>query len=304
MYKQTNDNGYFMSVDTGLNQRIWELMSHTGQAFFSSMVEHIATRLGLRMAFIVESMDLKGDRVAPLAIWGAQEFRGKQSYDTQGTPCERLSSGAASIYLKNLPDYFPNDSWLLQSGMQSYIAIPLLNEHFHVLGHMGVLDDREIENSDEAITLLESFAHRAREEIIRKRPDTGLQRILGESDWVLYRATPPAFSPRLQMIDGAGFLGYDQSELALYDDIRCRQLFDEDRSRVLDTFSNALDNGQKYFYVAIYPFKMREKYLKNYKHASWYPFWQNLKEGYDYFELEREEPLIGHKKGKYSISQK
>ena len=143
-----------MRDNTGLNQHIWELMSLTGQAFFSSMVEHIATKLGLRIAFIVEAMDLKGEHVAPLASWGAQRFRGKHSYDTQGTPCERLSSGTAGIYLKNLADYFPNDPWLLQSGMQSYVAIPLLDEHAHVLGHIGVLDDREMENADDCMAVL------------------------------------------------------------------------------------------------------------------------------------------------------
>ena len=228
------------------NQRSWEVMSQTGQAFFSSMVEHLATTLGKKVAFIVESMDLKGERVAPRASWGVHGFRGEQAYDTRGTPCERVASGASCIYLKNLSDYFPDDVWLQQSGMQSYVAIPLLDEHAHVLGHMGVLDDQEIEKPGDAIALMESFAHRAREEIVRKRPDTALRRILGESDWLLYRATPPQFSPRLQATDGTGFLGYAQSELVLYDDIRCRQLFEEDRSRVRETFTNAFENGEDF----------------------------------------------------------
>ena len=235
-----------MPNDNGLNQRTWELMSETGHAFFSSVVEHIATILGLRIAFIVEAMDVKGKHVAPLASWGVQEFRGNQGYDTQGTPCERLSSGTAGIYLNNLPNYFPDDPWLLQSGMQSYVAIPLLDEHAHVLGYMGVLDDREMENSENTIAVLESYAKRAKQEILRKRNETGLLRILGESNWLLYRATPPQFSPRLQTVDEADFLGYDQSELSLYEDIRCRQLFEEDRSRVLSTFTNAFENGQDF----------------------------------------------------------
>jgi len=235
-----------MLDDAQMNQRTWELMSQTGQAFFSAMVEHLAITLGLRVAFIVESMDLKGERVVPLASWGVRGFRGGQAYDTGGTPCERLGSGASGTYLNNLSNYFPNDAWLQQSGMQSYVAIPLLDEYAHVLGHIGVLDDREMQNSDDCIALLESFAHRAREEIVRKRLDTVLLRILGNSDWLLYRATPPQFSPRLQAIDGAGFLGYEQSELALYDDIRCRQMYEEDRSRVRNAFSNALENGQDF----------------------------------------------------------
>lgn len=235
-----------MFDDAQTNQRAWELMSQTGQAFFSSLVEHLAITQGLQAAFIVESMDLKGERVAPMASWGVHGFRGGQAYDTRGTPCERVGSDGACVYVDNLPDYFPDDTWLQQSGMQSYVAIPLLDEHAHVLGHIGLLDDREMENPDDAIALLETFALRAREEIVRKRSDTALRRILGESDWLLYRATPPQFSPRMQAANGAGFLGYEQSELALYDDIRCRQLFEEDRSRVRETFTNAFENGRDF----------------------------------------------------------
>ncbi|HIP46112.1 MAG TPA: murein L,D-transpeptidase [Campylobacterales bacterium] len=62
---------------------------------------------------------------------------------------------------------------------------------------------------------------------------------------------------------------------------------------------NALDNGQKFFYVAIYPFRMQEKNLKRYKNVSWYPFWQNLKEGYEIFNKERVPPQVSVKGKKY-----
>ncbi|NOR19703.1 MAG: PAS domain S-box protein [Xanthomonadales bacterium] len=160
-----------MRENTQLSQVTWDLMSRTGQAFFSSMVEHLATMLGLRVAFIVESMDMKGERVAPLASFGVQGFREECAYNTRGTPCERLAGGAAGIYPNNLLDHFPNDAWLQKTDMQAYVAIPLLDKHGHVLGHMGVLDDREIENSDKIIELLESFAQRVRAEITRKKLD-------------------------------------------------------------------------------------------------------------------------------------
>ena len=93
-----------MRKDTQLNQVTWELMSRTGQAFFTSIVEHLATVLGLRVAFIVEAMDMKGERVAPLASWGVQRFREECAYNTSGTPCERLAGGAAGIYPWELLD--------------------------------------------------------------------------------------------------------------------------------------------------------------------------------------------------------
>ncbi len=178
MEKSLRFNGYAMRENTQLNQVTWELMSQSGQVFFSSLVEHLATVLGLRVAFIVESLDSKGKRVAPLASWGVKGFREECAYNTSGTPCERLAHGAAGIYPNNLLDHFPEDTWLQQTDMQSYVAIPLLNEHGHVLAHMGVLDDRAIENPDEIINLLESFAHRVKDEIIRKKLDEEQPRTL------------------------------------------------------------------------------------------------------------------------------
>lgn len=62
---------------------------------------------------------------------------------------------------------------------------------------------------------------------------------------------------------------------------------------------NALDNGQKFFYVAIYPFKMKEETLKRYEGVSWYPFWQNLKEGYEIFNKEKVPPKVSVRGKKY-----
>lgn len=245
--RHANRSGYEMLDDAKMNQQTWELMSRTGLAFFSSLVEHLATTLGVRAAFIVESMDMKGDRAVSLASWGMQGFRGEHVYDTKETPCGRLGNGASGIFPSNLADYFPDDDWLQQSGMQSYVAVPLVNQYEHVLGYMGVLDDREMENPGKIIDLLEAFVPRTREEIIRKRRDTGLQRILEDSNWLLYRATHPQFSPRLQPpADGAGFLGYAQDELAAYEDLRCRQLLEEDRPRVLQTLADAFERGQNF----------------------------------------------------------
>ena len=86
MKKRVSYDGYSMRKNTQLNQVTWELMSQTGQAFFTSLVEHLATVLGLRVAFIVESMDPKGEHVAPLASWGVQGFRDECAYNTSGTP--------------------------------------------------------------------------------------------------------------------------------------------------------------------------------------------------------------------------
>lgn len=46
----------------------------------------------------------------------------------------------------------------------------------------------------------------------------------------------------------------------------------------------ALINGQDYFRVQIFPFRMTDANMQRHNKWRWYSFWENLKEGYDFFE--------------------
>jgi len=46
----------------------------------------------------------------------------------------------------------------------------------------------------------------------------------------------------------------------------------------------ALRNGQRFFRVHSFPFRMTDGNLARHADSRWKPFWTNLKEGYDFFE--------------------
>jgi murein L,D-transpeptidase YafK len=54
----------------------------------------------------------------------------------------------------------------------------------------------------------------------------------------------------------------------------------------------ALAGGQPAFQVQAYPFRMTAANMAKHKSDQWYGFWQNLKEGYDYFEVTHLPPKI------------
>jgi murein L,D-transpeptidase YafK len=45
----------------------------------------------------------------------------------------------------------------------------------------------------------------------------------------------------------------------------------------------ALRNGQKFFRVHVFPFRMTERRMNEARSDQWYSFWKNLQEGYDFF---------------------
>jgi len=60
-----------------------------------------------------------------------------------------------------------------------------------------------------------------------------------------------------------------------------------------------LDKHKGYVLVAAYPFRLDSKNLARYKNNRWYNFWQNLKEGYDYFQKHKTPPHVKVKSRKY-----
>lgn len=57
--------------------------------------------------------------------------------------------------------------------------------------------------------------------------------------------------------------------------------------------------GQPFFRVHSFPFKLDQETLDKHKSNEWYGFWQNLKQGYDYFEQHKRPPNVEVKNGQY-----
>lgn len=54
----------------------------------------------------------------------------------------------------------------------------------------------------------------------------------------------------------------------------------------------ALDNGQPFFRVHIFPFRMTEANMAEYGDHEWIEFWRNLKTGYNWFEEKKQPPNV------------
>ena len=61
---------------------------------------------------------------------------------------------------------------------------------------------------------------------------------------------------------------------------------------------------QETFQVHAFPFRMTAENMARHKTSKWYPFWQTLKEGYDYFEASRQLPPIAICERRYHVNVK
>jgi murein L,D-transpeptidase YafK len=72
----------------------------------------------------------------------------------------------------------------------------------------------------------------------------------------------------------------------------CYALTDEQIAEVYTLAREAFAAGQRAFQVQAFPFRMTPKNLARHRGNPNMPFWQNLKEGYDHFDVARTEPKV------------
>jgi len=85
--------------------------------------------------------------------------------------------------------------------------------------------------------------------------------------------------------------------------IGCYAMTDAKIEEIYMLVEEALKKGQSSVQVHIYPFHMTVENMAAYSHYRWYDFWENLKEGYDYFEAEHLPPKISVENKRYVVGE-
>lgn len=129
-----------------------------------------------------------------------------------------------------------------------------------------------------------------------------------------YRVTRRALNPYSQYYKSfdLGFpnqydrhKGYTGNYLMVHGDcvsVGCYAMTDQQMDEIYKLTESSLKNGQPYVPVHVFPFRMTNARLTKEKQSPHYQFWQELKEGYDYFEHYHRVPNVGVANGKYTIN--
>ena len=63
-------------------------------------------------------------------------------------------------YPQAVREYFPNNSYLVEQGIESYLGVSMLNSEKKLLGLISVMDEKPIEDFDHYHSILKIFAAR------------------------------------------------------------------------------------------------------------------------------------------------
>jgi formate hydrogenlyase transcriptional activator len=163
----------------------------TGEAFFESLVSHLAAAMGVSYAFVAEFAGAE-TRVRTLAYCGKGESLPNVEFELAGTPCEDVVRGGLCHHPLGVRRKFPSDRDLIDLGIESYLGVPLLDSEGKVLGHLAVFDERPMPLEPRRLFIFRIFATRAAVELDRLR---GEQRLLESERRYrdLYEEAPNAY---------------------------------------------------------------------------------------------------------------
>jgi PAS domain S-box-containing protein len=138
--------------------------------FFPGLAHHLAGHLGVRYALASECVDASRDRVRVLAYWADGRPVPSFEYDVAGTTCEQVVKNGKTCYFPaNVQDLFPDEKALVAMRAYCYLGVPLLDGKQSPIGHIFVMDDKPLVDSQHAMTIMNIFAARAGEELERTR---------------------------------------------------------------------------------------------------------------------------------------
>jgi murein L,D-transpeptidase YafK len=81
----------------------------------------------------------------------------------------------------------------------------------------------------------------------------------------------------------------------------CYAMTDDGIAEVYALAREAFSGGQRSFQFQAYPFRMTAENLAKFRKDPNMPFWANLKEGADHFEVTKQEPKVGVCNGRYAF---
>jgi formate hydrogenlyase transcriptional activator len=126
--------------------------------------------LKVSYAFVAEFADVN-TRVRTLAYWARERSADNIEYDLAGTPCEEVLHGTLCHHPAGVSRKFPDDKFLAELGIESYLGVPLRGAEGEVLGHLAVFDDSPMPGKPRQLFIFRIFAARAAAELERLRTE-------------------------------------------------------------------------------------------------------------------------------------
>jgi formate hydrogenlyase transcriptional activator len=164
---------------TVLQEIVEGVESKIGEQFFPSLVQQLATALGVDYAYISELSE-DGATFRSRAGWG--KGRPLPPFDVPAHgPCETVLTRKCVHHPDQLRTLYPHVQLIHDMGVDSYCGVPIVDSSDRVVGHLAIMDSKPMPDHLRATSILGIFATRAAAEFERLR----FERAMRKSDLTL-----------------------------------------------------------------------------------------------------------------------
>jgi len=151
------------------------ITANTGAEFFRELTRSLAAALAAHTVFVAQ-IDTTRYEAEILALWSGEGFGPLGRFNLSATPCESILDGQIAAFPRRVAELFPASREILEArGIQSYLAIPIVDEAGTVTGHIAVQDQRERAWTETEFGILRLFANRAAAELKRRDHEQSLE---------------------------------------------------------------------------------------------------------------------------------
>jgi PAS domain S-box-containing protein len=152
----------------------------TGQAFFATLVETLATVLDVRHVLLWELSDDREGTVRQVAAWHEGKVAEEIGWKVAQIPSARAALEQLTLIRAGAQQHFPADPLVGRYRAESVLAAPLRSATGATLGLLIALDDRPLTEAGNHIALLEIFAGQTATELERQQAEAEIKKLNAE----------------------------------------------------------------------------------------------------------------------------
>jgi diguanylate cyclase (GGDEF)-like protein len=146
----------------------------TGETFFRLLAKHLSRALNVDSVIVSELDQVSKSCLHTIVVFTQDRILDNFSYDLSGTPCEMVLKYGITGFDRDVSQQFLKWKLMKDLRAESYMGIPLLDAAGKPLGLLTILDEKPIENTKLAESMLKIFAARAAGEIERRQTEVAL----------------------------------------------------------------------------------------------------------------------------------
>jgi len=143
----------------------------------NSVVNIVAELLDVKLVAVEE---IRQDKTVVLSMYDRGQIVNEGEFLLRDTPCAKVYEEKDDCFFARAMEQFPDDPFLVEHGVNTYLGVPILDSKGKVLGVINAMDERVRDFSSEDIHLLQTLAKRVGVEMEKNRAEAEVRRRVGE----------------------------------------------------------------------------------------------------------------------------